>query len=91
MYIYPWNSFKYSQRNYCPEIQIGTKTISTLSYWVLLNTNALLPQVRHIIAGTAARTMAQAFIHPIDTVKTRLQVVPSSQCCHRSYFVERIL
>ncbi|EIE21238.1 mitochondrial carrier, partial [Coccomyxa subellipsoidea C-169] len=30
--------------------------------------------VRHIIAGTAARTMAQAFIHPIDTVKTRLQV-----------------
>ncbi|CAK0786047.1 hypothetical protein CVIRNUC_009260 [Coccomyxa viridis] len=30
--------------------------------------------VRHIIAGTAARTMAQCFIHPIDTVKTRLQV-----------------
>ena len=30
-------------------------------------------QVRHIIAGTAARTMAQCFIHPIDTVKTRLQ------------------
>ncbi|KAK9804260.1 hypothetical protein WJX72_003751 [[Myrmecia] bisecta] len=29
---------------------------------------------RHVCAGTAARTMAQAFIHPIDTVKTRLQV-----------------
>ena len=41
-------------------------------------THKILPcasfQVRHIIAGTAARTMAQAFIHPIDTVKTRLQV-----------------
>ena len=33
----------------------------------------LTMQVRHIIAGTAARTMAQCFIHPIDTVKTRLQ------------------
>ena len=31
-------------------------------------------QVRHVCAGTAARTMAQAIIHPIDTVKTRLQV-----------------
>lgn len=30
--------------------------------------------VRHVCAGTAARTMAQAIIHPIDTVKTRLQV-----------------
>ena len=36
--------------------------------------HACAAQVRHIIAGTAARTMAQAFIHPIDTVKTRLQV-----------------
>ena len=45
-------------------------------------------QVRHIIAGTAARTMAQCFIHPIDTVKTRLQVClqdnqsqPLVACC----------
>uniref|UniRef100_A0A6U1KHJ4 Mitochondrial carrier protein n=1 Tax=Tetraselmis chuii TaxID=63592 RepID=A0A6U1KHJ4_9CHLO len=30
--------------------------------------------VRHICAGTAARTMAQVFVHPIDTVKTRMQV-----------------
>ena len=34
----------------------------------------LLLQVRHVFAGTAARTMAQALIHPLDTVKTRLQV-----------------
>ena len=34
----------------------------------------LLLQVRHIFAGTAARTLAQAFIHPLDTIKTRLQV-----------------
>jgi hypothetical protein len=40
-----------------------------------LKHKGLIGQVRHIIAGTAARTMAQAFIHPIDTVKTRLQVV----------------
>ena len=33
-------------------------------------------QMRHIIAGTCARTMAQAFIHPLDTAKTRLQVRP---------------
>ena len=33
-----------------------------------------VPQVRHVFAGTAARTMAQALIHPLDTVKTRLQV-----------------
>jgi len=32
-------------------------------------------QVRHVFAGTAARTMAQALIHPLDTVKTRLQVL----------------
>lgn len=32
-----------------------------------------LLQVRHVCAGTAARTMAQAIIHPIDTIKTRLQ------------------
>lgn len=31
-------------------------------------------QARHVCAGTAARTMAQAIIHPIDTIKTRLQV-----------------
>eukprot|EP00873_Tetraselmis_striata_P006352 jgi/Tetstr1/426616/TSEL_016893.t1 len=30
--------------------------------------------VRHICAGTAARTMAQVFVHPLDTVKTRMQV-----------------
>eukprot|EP00210_Caulerpa_lentillifera_P001573 g1511.t1 len=30
--------------------------------------------VRHVIAGSIARTMAQTFIHPIDTIKTRLQV-----------------
>ncbi|CAD7699192.1 unnamed protein product [Ostreobium quekettii] len=30
--------------------------------------------VRHVIAGTFARTMAQALVHPIDTIKTRLQV-----------------
>lgn len=30
--------------------------------------------VRHVFAGTFARTMAQTFIHPIDTIKTRLQV-----------------
>eukprot|EP00899_Mesostigma_viride_P027454 jgi/Mesvir1/7894/Mv11826-RA.1 len=29
----------------------------------------------HVVAGTLARTMAQVFVHPIDTVKTRLQVV----------------
>ncbi len=34
-------------------------------------------QVRHVFAGTAARTMAQALIHPLDTVKTRLQVLVS--------------
>lgn len=27
-----------------------------------------------MFAGTFARTMAQTFIHPIDTIKTRLQV-----------------
>ena len=44
---------------------------------------AVCAQVRHIIAGTAARTMAQAFIHPIDTVKTRLQVLSVHQPgCH---------
>jgi hypothetical protein len=31
-------------------------------------------QIRHIVAGTAARTTAQCVIHPFDTVKTRLQV-----------------
>eukprot|EP00884_Botryococcus_braunii_P023366 jgi/Botrbrau1/9713/Bobra.0388s0008.3 len=31
--------------------------------------------LRHIVAGTAARTMAQAFIHPIDTIKTRMQAM----------------
>ena len=36
-------------------------------------------QVRHVFAGTAARTMAQALIHPLDTVKTRLQVLPHAQ------------
>lgn len=41
-------------------------------------TLASVVQFRHIIAGTAARTMAQAFIHPIDTVKTRLQVTNHS-------------
>ncbi|CAD7700020.1 unnamed protein product [Ostreobium quekettii] len=35
---------------------------------------ALSDTVRHVIAGTFARTMAQAFVHPIDTIKTRLQV-----------------
>lgn len=30
--------------------------------------------VRHVFAGTAARTMSQALIHPIDTIKTRMQV-----------------
>ncbi|KAK9853353.1 hypothetical protein WJX84_011893 [Apatococcus fuscideae] len=35
--------------------------------------------VRHIFAGTAARTLAQAFIHPIDTIKTRLQVASPAQ------------
>lgn len=30
--------------------------------------------MRHVFAGTFARTMAQTFIHPIDTIKTRLQV-----------------
>ena len=29
---------------------------------------------RHVCAGTLARTAAQMFVHPIDTVKTRLQV-----------------
>eukprot|EP00898_Chlorokybus_atmophyticus_P003880 jgi/Chlat1/4493/Chrsp29S04433 len=31
--------------------------------------------VNHILAGTMARTIAQAFVHPIDTIKTRLQAV----------------
>ena len=31
-------------------------------------------QNRHMIAGAAARTLAQCLVHPIDTVKTRLQV-----------------
>lgn len=30
--------------------------------------------MRHVVAGTFARTMAQTFVHPIDTIKTRLQV-----------------
>ncbi|KAK9840744.1 hypothetical protein WJX81_001695 [Elliptochloris bilobata] len=34
----------------------------------------LTDTVRHVLAGTAARTCAQVCIHPIDTVKTRLQV-----------------
>ena len=38
----------------------------------------MLSQVRHIFAGTAARTLAQAFIHPIDTIKTRLQASQKS-------------
>lgn len=29
---------------------------------------------RHIVAGTLARTIAQCFIHPLDTMKTRMQV-----------------
>ena len=46
----------------------------------------LLLQVRHVFAGTAARTMAQALIHPLDTVKTRLQVpVPIPAWLLRSY------
>ena len=45
-----------------------------LHIWPPYHASSHLPQVRHIIAGTAARTMAQCFIHPIDTVKTRLQV-----------------
>lgn len=36
--------------------------------------SACVVQVRHVLAGTAARTMSQAVIHPIDTIKTRLQV-----------------
>ncbi len=32
--------------------------------------------LRHIIAGTIARTISQLVIHPLDTVKTRLQVPP---------------
>lgn len=36
--------------------------------------SAVSDTVRHVFAGTFARTMAQAFVHPIDTVKTRLQV-----------------
>ena len=35
-------------------------------------------QMRHIMAGTCARTMAQALIHPLDTAKTRLQVTEAS-------------
>ena len=31
-------------------------------------------QNRHTVAGAAARTMAQCTVHPIDTIKTRLQV-----------------
>lgn len=34
-----------------------------------------IQQVRHVFAGTAARTMSQILIHPIDTIKTRLQVI----------------
>lgn len=33
--------------------------------------------MRHVLAGTLARTLAQAFVHPVDTVKTRLQVCVS--------------
>jgi hypothetical protein len=33
-----------------------------------------LPQDKQAVAGTIARTIAQATIHPIDTIKTRLQV-----------------
>lgn len=32
--------------------------------------------LRHIIAGTIARTISQLVIHPLDTIKTRLQVPP---------------
>lgn len=41
---------------------------------VWLRLSELSDTVRHVLAGTAARTMAQAIIHPIDTIKTRLQV-----------------
>ncbi|KAL3151859.1 hypothetical protein ABBQ38_012823 [Trebouxia sp. C0009 RCD-2024] len=39
--------------------------------------------VRHVFAGTAARTMAQAIIHPIDTIKTRLQVTAPAKKLQR--------
>lgn len=33
--------------------------------------------LRHVIAGTIARTVSQVVIHPLDTIKTRLQVPPA--------------
>ena len=40
----------------------------------LLLTTRHQMQARHVAAGTIARTLAQLTIHPLDTVKTRLQV-----------------
>jgi Mitochondrial carrier protein len=39
-------------------------------------------QNRHTVAGAAARTMAQCTVHPIDTVKTRMQVRARVRFCH---------
>lgn len=36
----------------------------------------MLLQKRHTVAGTLARTTAQCIVHPLDTIKTRLQVRP---------------
>lgn len=33
--------------------------------------------LRHVVAGTIARTVSQVVIHPLDTIKTRLQVPPA--------------
>ena len=33
----------------------------------------VLLSARHVVAGTIARTLAQCVVHPIDTLKTRLQ------------------
>lgn len=40
----------------------------------LVQERGLHPTIRHIAAGVASRTLAQVTIHPIDTIKTRVQL-----------------
>ena len=70
-----WSKLIHLRR--CNHITFGVRDLPSGVVQTIGHAFAMM-QVRHILAGTAARTMAQAFIHPIDTVKTRLQVPPNS-------------